>query len=71
MFRPDSQELEWKVVNNAYWKYEGQVKKGTDTREGYGTIIWNDGDRYRGYYKNNYRHGYGTVIWSDGSKYAG
>lgn len=71
MFRPDSQELEWKVVNDANWKYEGQVKKGTGTREGYGTLIFNDGKRQRGYFKNNIIHGYVTVIYSNGNKYAG
>ena len=71
MFRTDSQELEWKVIDKWGGKYEGQLKKGTTTAEGYGTIISNYGWRHRGYFKNDKAHGYGIDIWYDGEKYAG
>ena len=63
--------LEWKVVNYDWGKYEGQCKKGTNIAEGYGTSIGNNGVRYRGYCKDDLRHGFGVKIWPDGSKYIG
>ena len=39
--------------------------------DGKGTITWEDGAKYNGQFKDNYRHGKGTIIWPDGEKYIG
>jgi hypothetical protein len=38
---------------------------------GYGTYIWNTGEKYEGYWDNGKRNGQGTNYFSDGSVYTG
>ncbi|MBR5250975.1 MAG: hypothetical protein IKV38_03045 [Clostridia bacterium] len=55
--------------DNGY--YDGELKENSQTREGFGTYYWKNGDKYVGDYKNNLRSGYGTYYWKDGTKYVG
>ena len=52
----------------------GQCISG-DCNNGYGTYIWDNGDKYIGYSKNNMSHGQGIKTWasgeSEGDKYVG
>jgi len=40
-------------------------------REGSGTFIWDNGDRYEGNWRNNQKHGYGIMRWKSGDVYQG
>lgn len=36
-----------------------------DCKNGYGIYKYNNGDSYKGYFKNNKRHGYGDYLWGN------
>lgn len=42
--------------NNEHF-YEGQVKKGTLTKQGKGTMVYKDGSTYDGWWLDNLYHG--------------
>lgn len=42
-----------------------------DCVNGKGTIVYANGNRYEGKFKNGYPNGYGTVIYANGDKYVG
>ena len=42
-----------------------------DCTNGYGTYVWDDGNKYVGEFKNNSRHGQGTLTFYNGDKYFG
>ena len=44
--------------------YEGQFLN--DERNGYGRLIWADGDYYEGLWKDDMKHGFGKYVFSDG-----
>ena len=46
--------------------YSGEFKN--NKKEGYGTIIWKDGNKYKGEFKNNQLNGYGIIEYP-GEKY--
>ena len=54
--------------NNGY--YEGEVNANGD-EHGYGTFVWNNGDKYVGYFKNRLFNGQGTYYYANGNKYVG
>lgn len=39
--------------------------------EGKGLMIWPDGRKYDGEYKEDKKNGYGTFIWKDGREFKG
>ena len=41
------------------------------TKDGKGTYIWANGDKYTGGYKGNEKNGYGEKTWACGNKYEG
>ena len=51
-------------------EYKGGFK-GLFQFHGHGTMIWADGSKYDGQWKDNDYHGQGIEIWADGSKYVG
>ena len=51
--------------------YYGEFKKGTLKRHGRGLFIWEDGENYLGYWKNDKRDGEGTNRYSNGNIYKG
>jgi hypothetical protein len=42
-----------------------------DCRNGHGSYVWPDGQRYAGAFRGGHRHGQGTFSWPDGRKYIG
>ena len=42
--------------------YEGEVLNGQIN--GLGVFTWNNGNKYIGYYKNEYKNGFGMFLWS-------
>ena len=42
-----------------------------DCRNGYGTYVWDNGDKYVGESKDNLLHGQGTLIYAHGDQYVG
>ena len=54
--------------NNGY--YEGEVNSKNE-EHGYGTFVWNNGDKYVGYFKNRLFNGQGTYYYANGNKYVG
>lgn len=51
-------------------KYSGQVVD-ENVREGKGVLIWPDGSRYDGYWKDDRANGRGRLIHADGDVYEG
>ena len=39
--------------------------------DGQGQMIWEDGRKYTGIFKNDLLHGRGVMVWPDGRKYDG
>lgn len=54
-------------------KYEGEWLKtsGEEVRDGRGVLIWLDGSRYEGYWRDNQANGRGRLIHADGDVYEG
>lgn len=42
-----------------------------DAKEGYGVLLYVNGERYEGYWKNDKAHGKGTLTYAQGDKYSG
>lgn len=42
-----------------------------DVKEGYGYLIYVNGERYEGFWKNDRAHGKGTLTYSQGDRYVG
>jgi hypothetical protein len=72
--KPDGNGKEWSdgsewermldgSVAKGKWSYEGEFANGS--RNGYGEMIYSNGDIYRGPWLNNKRHGEGTYIFAD------
>jgi len=49
--------------------YSGESKNGK--RVGFGSNIYENGDKYEGYWVNDKRHGVGTMYYANGDKYEG
>jgi len=49
--------------------YDGEIVNGSFN--GFGSFVWNDGDKYIGEWLDNLMHGQGTYIWSNGDRYTG
>ena len=49
--------------------YKGYWKKGI--WHGYGEIIYNNNEKYKGMFINGQREGHGTYIWKNGTIYVG
>ena len=52
-------------------QYTGQIDKATNKREGKGILVWPDGSRYDGSWKDDKANGYGRLIHADGDVYTG
>jgi hypothetical protein len=50
-------------------KYLGSVRDGVP--HGHGTMFWNSGDIFEGFWYDNVPHGYGLYIWADGTYFIG
>ncbi|XP_050421240.1 MORN repeat-containing protein 3-like [Adelges cooleyi] len=51
--------------------YEGEYMPGTKLKCGYGTMRWNDGSVYSGFWSNNKYHGKGLLVEANGNYYDG
>ena len=49
--------------------YEGEVRDGV--KEGYGTLILENGDKYEGQWKQDMKEGFGVLTFSTGDVYTG
>lgn len=67
-------------IIEGYWQeggYIGQQPRpqkgciGGDCRDGHGTYIFKDGNKYIGFFRNGLPHGRGTVFYSNGERYEG
>lgn len=63
--------LEWKSYGDSKInpKYEGNVVNFKP--DGFGKLIYPNGNNFEGYWKDGKIHGQGTFIWPDGRKYVG
>jgi len=69
----------WETTSGVVWKgfgdkdtnpkYKGDVENGKPN--GFGFLIFTNGDKYVGEWKNGKKHGQGTETWSSGWKYVG
>lgn len=50
-------------------EYSGDLVEGV--REGYGSLVWDNGDLYEGQFIANKRHGKGRLVWASGEVYEG
>lgn len=54
--------------------YKGQCKydgEGRELKHGYGVLIYPDGAKYQGYFKDNLQDGRGLLVRADGDVYDG
>jgi hypothetical protein len=56
------------TYNNGY--YDGEVNYNGD-EHGYGTFVWDNGDKYVGYFSYRKFSGQGTYYYASGAKYVG
>lgn len=49
--------------------YEGLLKDGL--KQGYGTIVFENGDKYEGQWERGLRHGFGVLRFQTGDVYTG
>ena len=61
--------VEGKIYENGGFTFTGGLLDGLF--DGYGVMIFENGDKYRGYFANGRFEGRGTYIFADGSVYAG
>ena len=61
---------EYQIVDNGA-QYYGYWNADTDEREGCGVMIWEDGSRYDGSWRQNKANGAGRLIHADGDIYEG
>ena len=50
-------------------KYQGEINPLDDVYHGYGTMIWKDGSRYDGWWRNDKPHHHGRLIMANGDMY--
>ncbi len=50
--------------------YSGDINYNQE-RDGFGTMLYNNDNKYDGHWKNDKRHGLGTLHYSDGDVYEG
>ena len=53
------------VLTYSFPAFAGECISG-DCRNGYGTYVWDNGDKYVGESKNNLAHGQGTATFASG-----
>ena len=58
------------VLTFSFSAFAGECISG-DCANGYGTVIFEDGNKYVGEGKNYKRHGQGTFTWAIGDQYVG
>lgn len=59
----------WGVFTTKMYTYDGEFKN--DYKDGFGAIIYSNGEQYEGQWEKGYPHGKGCYIFADGSKYIG
>ena len=50
-------------------RYDGEFV--ADMKDGFGILVYANGERYEGQWKGNFAHGTGTLTYVDGDKYIG
>ena len=58
------------VLNFSFSAFADECVSG-DCVNGYGTYVWDSGNKYVGESKNNLSHGQGTFTFTNGDKYVG
>jgi hypothetical protein len=75
LLNEEDDELEYGVVEYDNGKYDGNYKIVAPwrrkIREGYGTFVWKNGNKYVGDWKDDSENGYGTFTWASGIEYVG
>jgi hypothetical protein len=51
--------------------FQGEWDTVSNLRDGRGIVIWKNGSRYDGYFKNGKANGYGRIIHAEGDVYEG
>ncbi len=59
----------WVIKGKITAQYTGSTVGGQ--KDGYGVMIWPNGDRYEGEWKNDLQNGTGSFVYADGEKYEG
>ena len=69
----EPQETEWRpeFTFESGDKYTGSWVKGSKTKQGHGVLVWADGSRYEGQFKQNKINGTGKVTFFNGDWYEG
>ncbi len=55
----------------SFGTYLGQFLEGTETRHGHGVMMFTNGDRYEGEWRDGWRHGRGIFWFADGRVFDG
>lgn len=59
----------WVIKGKITPQYSGSLVGGQ--KSGYGAMVWPNGDRYEGEWKNDLQNGNGSFVYADGEKYEG
>lgn len=74
LYRPSQPTLEGQWLDGEFIGYQTRTSKGCisgDCRNGTGTYIFKNDNKYIGTFKNGYPHGKGTIIYANGERYEG
>lgn len=61
--------VEWVMIEKKLYRYDGEVKYGTEVRHGWGTCAYRMGDQYWGYWRDGKIEGRCRYIEADGAMF--
>ncbi|MCR9052341.1 caspase family protein [Phaeodactylibacter xiamenensis] len=74
LYRPNQPALEGQWMDGEFIGHQNPVSKGCisgDCRNGTGTYIFKNDNKYTGTFRDGYPHGKGTIIYANGERYEG
>ncbi|MCI4649011.1 caspase family protein, partial [Phaeodactylibacter sp.] len=74
LYRPNQPALDGQWMDGEFIGHQTPISKGCisgDCRNGTGTYIFKNDNKYTGTFKDGYPHGKGTIIYANGERYEG